>query len=288
MLGRLIQLIDDPPPAFVFEFSNDGIAWAAGETLGFQAFSGAVLRASPLEDNVLDAPALSAELRRLGPSTTSKKRRPCALILPDYCGRVTVLDFDSLPSNPKEQATLVRFRVKKSLPFDADSAALSFQAQTLPDGRQEVAVAAVSLEILSRYEAVLRDAGFHPGFVTVSSLASLELIEGSSGVTLAARMSGKVLTLSLLTNGVLRLARCVELSAASFEDASTVIFPTLAYAEDQFGTPVSSIRHCGFEVFPSGWESAFDVPLEPFRSPLKNPAGQDAGLLGYLKATRAA
>ena len=40
-----------------------------------------------------------------------KKRREAALILPDYCARVAVLDFDSFPADPKEQLSLVRFRL---------------------------------------------------------------------------------------------------------------------------------------------------------------------------------
>jgi hypothetical protein len=33
-----------------------------------------------------------------------------AVILPDYCARVAVLDFDAFPDDPEEQQALVRFR----------------------------------------------------------------------------------------------------------------------------------------------------------------------------------
>jgi len=42
------------------------------------------------------------------------KRRGAAVILPDYAARVTVLDFDSLPSIEDEQLSLVRFRVQEN------------------------------------------------------------------------------------------------------------------------------------------------------------------------------
>lgn len=285
MLERLIRKIEDPAPSHVFEFSADGIAWASGETLGFQALPPGTVTVSPVEDNIRNEESVSSELRKVaGPA--GKKRRPCALILPDYCGRVTVLDFDSFPSNAEEQASLVRFRMKKSLPFDSDSAAMSFQAQAGLDGRQEVVVGAISLEILSRYEAVLRRAGFHPGFVTISSLAALELIDKAEGVVLAVRLSGRVLTVYLLKDGALRLARCVELGAPDFEEAAAVIFPTMAFAEDELGAVVSAVWHCGFDEFGSGWQEAFTVPLQSFQSAWKVAAGQDAGMLGYLKATK--
>ena len=288
MLQRLIRMIEDPAPSHVFEFSASGIAWASGETLGFQALPPGTLTVSPVEDNIRDEESVASELRKVAGAAGGKKRRPCALILPDYCGRVTVLDFDSFPSSAEEQASLVRFRMKKSLPFDSDSAAVSFQAQAATNGRQEVVVGAISLEILSRYENVLRRAGFHPGFVTISSLAALELLENAGGVVLAARLSGRVLTVSLLREGVLRLARCVELNGPDFEEAAAVIFPTMAFAEDELGEPISTVWHCGFDEFGRGWQEAFTVPLQPFQSAWKAPAGQDAGMLGYLKATASA
>ena len=54
------------------------------------------------------------------------------MILPDYAARVSVLDFDSFPSTPEEQLSLVRFRVKKTIPFDIDSAAVSYYVQPAP------------------------------------------------------------------------------------------------------------------------------------------------------------
>ena len=81
---------------------------------------------SPLEDNVLRPEIVGAMIGRLAPSTGSKKRRPAAVILPDYAARVSVLDFDSFPSSAEEQLSLVRFRVKKTIPFDIESAAVSY------------------------------------------------------------------------------------------------------------------------------------------------------------------
>ncbi len=53
----------------------------------------------------------------------ARKRRDVALILPDFSARISVLDFDQFPTDPKEQASLIRFRLKRSVPFDVESAA---------------------------------------------------------------------------------------------------------------------------------------------------------------------
>lgn len=227
---RLKSLVEDPPPAHVFEFSEAGIAWFAAGERGFTPFAEGVLQPSPLKDNILDTGAVAAALTRIA-GQAGTRRKPCVAILPDYSGRLTVLQFDEFPKKPEEQAALVRFRMKKTLPFDADSAAVSFHPQA--GGR--VVVAAVSLEILARYEQVLRAAGLHAGVVTLSTLAALEAIAPAPGFTVYSRLSGRVLSISVLEGADLRLARCVELSSASEEEMAGVIEPTLAYAHDEFG-----------------------------------------------------
>ena len=90
-----------------------------------------------------------------------------ALILPDYCTRLAVLDFDSFPSDAAQQLSLIRFRLKRSVPFDVESAAISYWAQPAADKKMDVVAAVAPLEIVSRYEAPFRAAGMLPGLVTL-------------------------------------------------------------------------------------------------------------------------
>src|SRR5712691_3998878 len=100
ILSHISQLVKDPPPSYVFELSEAGIAFARGEDAGFAPFEPGTLVASPVEDNILKADAVTAQLKTVAPLDGSKKRRRTALILPDYAARVNVLDFDSFPSSP--------------------------------------------------------------------------------------------------------------------------------------------------------------------------------------------
>src|SRR5215471_7558827 len=129
MLDKLKSILQEPPPAMAFEISEAGIASArigARAEMGFAPLSAGVLDVSPLRDNVVDQESFAQTVRSLVPSL---KQKETALILPDFSTRTTVLDFDSFPSEPKEQAALIRFRLKRSLPFDAETAALSYVAQ---------------------------------------------------------------------------------------------------------------------------------------------------------------
>jgi type IV pilus assembly protein PilM len=125
----LLRLVQDPPPSYLFELSEAGIAFSQSGQTGFLPFAPGTLVVSPVEDNVLRPDAVASAIGKFGAGNGGKKRKPAALILPDYAARVTVLDFDSFPSVPEEQLSLVRFRVKKTIPFDIESAAVSYFVQ---------------------------------------------------------------------------------------------------------------------------------------------------------------
>ena len=65
--------------------------------------------------------AISDALAAVG----SRSRKVIA-ILPDAAVRIVLLDFEELPERRQDADSVVRFRLKKSLPFDAEQAALSY------------------------------------------------------------------------------------------------------------------------------------------------------------------
>jgi type IV pilus assembly protein PilM len=284
ILSRITQLVTDPPPAYAFELSEAGIAFAHGARHGFAPFEPGTLVVSPTEDNLLRAEAATAQLKSITPLDGSKKRRHAALILPDYAARVTVLDFDSFPSAPEEQLSLVRFRLKKTLPFDIDSAAVGYYAQPSAKGEKlEVVAAVVSLEIMARYEALFRAMNFLPGEVTTSSLAILNLYAPEPGVAVIAKLCGKVLTIMVLNGAVLKLFRCVALEETTEQEVLAVLQPTFAYVEDELGGPVRRLLLCGF---PDGSLTSLPAQRDVLHGRFGAPGAYNAGLLGYLEGVR--
>jgi type IV pilus assembly protein PilM len=281
-LNRITGLVKDPPPRHLFELSEAGLAFAHSGGTGFQPFEPGTLVASPVEDNLVRGDAIASLIHRLAPVNGSKKRRPAAVILPDYAARVTVLDFDSFPSAPEEQISLVRFRVKKTVPFDIDSAAVSYFVQPASSAKSgkkvEVLAVTVALEVIARYEALFRAAGFHPGVVTTSTIAALNLYHGD-GVAVLAKLSGRVLTVAVLSGDSIRLFRCVTLEEASDDEILGILHPTFAYVEDELSAAVSKLILCGFDRPPQGLR----CPVEPLRSRFGAPGSFNAGLLGYLE-----
>jgi type IV pilus assembly protein PilM len=295
-LTSLAGLLKDPPPAYAFELSEAGIAAAQlvrPPKAAFAELERDVISVSPLRDNVLRPEALLGQVRAVAPGDGSRKRRRAALILPDNAVRVTVLDFDDFPSDTREQASLVRFRLKRTVPFDVDTAALSFQPQAdRANGKKvDVVVAVAPLEVVARYEAPFRLAGFHVGWVTTSTLSALELMP-QPGLNVLAKRTSRILSLAVVQHGILRLVRSIELTDFTAEEIAGHLFPTFAYVEDHLASGPDLLSLCGFGTATDGarsWlESELHVRTQPLGSRLGQPGEFNAGLLGYLEALREA
>jgi len=288
--GSISTFLEEPPPAMAFELSEAGIAMArmgARTELGFRPLKPGVLALSPLKDNVVMPDELSIAVREMAPPNGTRKRRDVALIVPDYSTRIAVLDFDSLPSDAKEQLSLVRFRIRKSVPFDVESAAISYCVQPAEGKRLDVVVVVAPLEVISRYEAPFRAAGMNPGLVTTSSLAALNLVE-DGGITVVAKVTGRVLTVMVLQSGRLKLVRCLEVHANDIAEIAADLYPTFVYTEDNFGAKAGKLLLCGFgersEAARQQFHAELGVDVQPVRSPLMQPGESNAGLLGYLRS----
>jgi type IV pilus assembly protein PilM len=273
-----------------FEITEAGIASArigARAELEFFPLKPGTLSVSPLKENVVDPDEFTMAVRAVANTQTTRKRKDVALILPDYCTRIAVLDFDNFPSDPKEQASLVRFRVKRSVPFDVESAALGYHAQAAAGKKVDVVVTVAPLEIVARYEAPFRSAGLIPGLVTPSSLAALELAP-EGGLSVFAKLTGKTLSVLVRRGAVLKLVRCLEMPSADLDDIAGVLLPTFVYIEDNLGGRADRLVLCGFggqtEAAQRRFQDELGVDTAPLRSPLGTPGENNAGLLGYLRS----
>jgi type IV pilus assembly protein PilM len=272
-----------------FEVSEAGIAAARighHTELDFRPLEPGVLAISPLKENVLDEAAFKAAVKALAATHAARKGKDATLILPDFSTRTTVLDFDTFPSDVEEQLGLIRFRLKRSVPFDVESAAVSYVAQPGPK-RFDVVVVMTPRDIISRFEAPFRAAGLNPGLVTTSSLAALELAP-EGGLTMIAKLTGKSITLLVRDKTTLKLVRCLDLPSNELEDITAVLVPTFVYMEDNLGGRADKLLLCGFgartEDAKRQFEQELTVEVDELRSPLGVPGEHNAGLLGYLRS----
>ena len=287
ILEKLAALFQDPPPEFAFEIGPRSVAMAravAGTQSLVEELAPSVLSPSPVRDNVLEPEALQQAIKRLVSSAGGGRRqRRAALILPDHSARVSVLDFDRFPDKAEDQLPLLQFRLKKTLPYDINAAAISYFTQPVTkSGKQEVVAVAAPLEVIQRYEAPFRAANIQAGIVTISHLAMLDLI-APSGVVIVAKLSGGILTVMAIDHGTLRLVRSLELTEITLDEIAADLYPTFAYSEDSFGSRPETPLLCGFGELAADAGRRFEEELSakveflPFRN---------AGLAGYLHSRR--
>lgn len=298
LLSRIVRLAADPPPELIFEITQSGISWAATaqpEQIRFEPLEPGVVEVSPLETNVADPVAFAKAVDRLAPENGVRRGKPrrAALLLPDYAARISVLDFDTFPSVPEEQVALARFRAKKAVPFDIDSAVVGCHAQPRPGSKRiDVTAVVLNMDVASHYEAPFRAAGFQCGFVGVSALAALSLemdapMPDPNPVMVAKRSEGAI-AVALIEKGSLRMFRCVELHEVNAGDIADILIPTLAYAEDHLSSRPSALLLCGFGAHDSAeierWNQEAGLAVGRLRSRYAAVTGVNAGLLGYMES----
>jgi len=293
VLQKIKRLVKDPPPQYAFELSQEGLAFAETARPMDASIVPApegLLQIGPIKPNFADSGWLAQALNAAAPPPAKPHQRLAVLVLPDYCARVTVLDFDSFPPAPEEQVALARFRVKRTVPFEIEDALVACHPQPRKDGSKKIDVVAVAIshEVAAQYLTPFRSAGFQCGVITLSGLAALTLDDGGedgAAQWLQVKRAGRVLTVCLVDRGALRMFRCVELDHATLGEMIEVLAPTIAYAEDEFGARPARMRLCGFGPHDEEGDilgAELNLAVERVRSPFGAPAAATAGLYGIL------
>ena len=198
-----------------------------------------------MESNLRDRSAV----RRAIASTLgdlSGKSRDVIAILPDTAVRVVLLDFETLPAKRDEAEAVVRFRLKKSLPFDLDEARVSYHAETTGKGTR-VAAAVVLNSVLEEYESAFRDAGYSPGVVMPSMLAALGAAD-STRPTLVVKVDARTISLAIVDQGQLLLFRTLENVRGvtiTGDQLAEDVYPSVVFFQDTYSLNIERVYIAG-------------------------------------------
>jgi len=193
------------------------------------------------EGNLRQPDAVSTALREVLGHIGARSRDITA-VLPDAAVRVALLDFETLPANREEAEGVVRFRLRKSLPFDVDKAKVSYQAQT-SNGTVRVVAAVALNSVVQEYEAVIREAGFSPGVVLPSMLAAVSGAPADRG-TLVVKVDARTTSIAILDQQQLLLFRTLENTRGvtiSGEQLAEDVYPSVVFFQDTYNTNIEQI-----------------------------------------------
>jgi type IV pilus assembly protein PilM len=198
-----------------------------------------------VESNLRQREAVSAGIESALGSVASRSRDVIAII-PDASVRVMMVDFDTLPSDLEEALGVVRFRLKKSLPFDVEKAKISFHAQKVKDEVKVVAAVALA-SVIDDYEAAFRAAGFSPGVVLPSMLAALGAADGKRP-TLVVKVDADTTSIAILNEEQLQLFRTLENSHGATitgEQLAEEVYPSMVFFQDTYHLNIERIYVAG-------------------------------------------
>jgi type IV pilus assembly protein PilM len=241
-----------PHPHVAIEFAPDRLVAARYKGRSVDEFTvetlpPAALVPSAVEPNILNPGALKTAMTSIA-TRLRVKDQDVALILPDPVIRVFVQHFDQFPRSPHEAIPMLRWKLKKSIPFEADETVISYMRQPARAEGIDIVIALARLRIVKEYESLAEGAGLFPGVILSSSLAALSLLEDKKA-TLLARVSGVALTTAIVRDGVLCGYRCTELPAHSGDITPKMlldeIYPVAAYYQDTWGEGIGSVRVTG-------------------------------------------
>jgi len=195
--------------------------------------------------NVLDTETLRLAITEALAAVRTRSRDVIA-ILPDAAIRVTLLDFDTLPEREEDANGIVRFRLKKSLPFNVDDAALSYHVHR-SNGDVKVLAAVAPREVVDEYESAFRAAGYNPGVVVPSMLASLGAVDGESP-TVVVKVDSASVSVAIVDQDQVRLLRTLDNPqgpAVTGTQIASDVYPSVVFFEDTFGKKIERVLLAG-------------------------------------------
>jgi type IV pilus assembly protein PilM len=212
-----------------------------------------VLSAGLKTPNFTDRAAVAAALRQ-ALDEISVRETQITVVIPDAAVRVLVLDFDLLPPKAIEALPIIRFRLRKLVPFEVDHAAVSYQLMPVKEGLVRVIVAVSPAEVLAEYESAVREAGYEPGVVLSSTLAALAAVSADEP-SLVINRNGSSVTTAITRQNELLLHRTLELTEKewmpeentlhSAEELQQSVSVAIAYFEDTLQSPPRQLLSCG-------------------------------------------
>lgn len=240
--------------------------------------------------NVPDASAVGQAVKRLMRALGGRTSR-VGLVIPDTAAKVSIVRFETVPPSARDLAELVRWQVRKTVPFPLEQAIVAFTPGAQRAGAHEFVVTVARADVVRQYERACAHAGAHAGLV---DLATFSIINGVLAGTMAAEgedwllvhAAATYVTLAVLRGEHLIFYRHREQDAEG--TLADVVHQTAMYYEDRLqGTGFGRVLLAGRAVHGAdavrrSLEQRLDVRVETVEQP------EQATLAGLLARARRA
>ena len=277
LVRRVARWLDAiPHPMIACEIAIDYVAAARWTRTGMsldgfaiEPLPPGVILPTAVESNLINAGEVRAAVGRVF-SRLRAKNEEIALLVPDAVIRVFVVHFDVFPRKQEEAIPMLRWRLKKSVPFEAEETLISYMRQPPREEGVDIVTGLARLRIVREYESLVESVGMSPGVVMSSTLAALPLLSDGRPALLI-RVAGSTLTTAIVREGVLCGYRCITLPADVLHLTPQAlldeVYPLAAYYQDSWSEGVAQVRLAGLaertEEFREPLERELGCPVSP-------------------------
>ncbi len=243
-LGRILPaLLTTPPPSTAVAIAADHVSavqvTGGGDEPALAGYARAALpegsvTPSVTSQNIQDPAAVAQAVEE---TLGQLPRRPTrvALVMPDGAAKVSLVHFDTPPTRAADIDELVRWQVRKGVPFSLNEAQVAWMPGTQnSDGGRAFVVVLARRSVVVEYEAACEAASAHAGIVDLASfsLINAALAHGIGPVGhdwLLVHANGRAGSIAIVRDGRLRFFRHMTGDAGRLDD---LVHQTAMYYQD--------------------------------------------------------
>jgi len=161
--------------------------------------------------------------------TTGTKVGRVSLVIPDNLAKISLVHLPERPANRKQLDEIVRFKLRRAVPFRLDDAVLSYQA--IPGAGRSVDLLVLLMRrfVVEQYESVLAQVGARVGLVDLCTPNLLNLarsrvaeLSGDGGDVALFNFASGYFSLVIVRDGRIIFYRCKSLARGADEGGAGV------------------------------------------------------------------
>jgi Tfp pilus assembly PilM family ATPase len=188
--------------------------------------------------NLTDKTAVAAAVQRMLRAVDVSRGR-VAVVIPDGAAKVSVVRFEKPPAKAEDLAQLVRWQVRKSVPFPIEQSQVSWTPGVTDANGTDYVVTVARQDIVQDYEEAVAAAGVQVGLVDLATFNLVNLVlagdaaAAGTGDWLLVHVTPDASTMAIVRDGALLLFR--HRSVDGDGSLSDLGHQTAMYYEDRLG-----------------------------------------------------
>ncbi|MFZ4855351.1 MAG: type IV pilus biogenesis protein PilM [Desulfuromonadaceae bacterium] len=217
------------------------------ERVSSALFPTQTVQVSLREQNIIDPDAFVAGLKSAHNQLLCKSSR-VAVSLPDGVCRIMLMDHEGRFKSRQEALDLIRWKLKKSIPFDSADTHIDYQQLTVRDnGDLALLVAIASKNVMSQYEDLIANAGLSLARIACNTFSLCRLFDSRLSLhndCILISFYGTTLSVVAFTDGIPEFIRSKDLSGTVATDSRVymeISSSLLVYKERHPEQPLQSI-----------------------------------------------